>query len=352
MKNYKTFIHIVIITFLTSCDKETIIDQIVNFNDMPGEHINEMEIDNNNDFFYITSEIDAPVNYLSIKFSYCYILFIKKTSESGEFETLNDDFMAVNDIIFDKTNSLWARNAKTIYLKEGDTYRKIVDLPSDSGLFRFMTVDNENNIWVGGSTALYKIDSNLNVEKFTDENSHLNSAVTNIHVDKDNNIWLALWNNQGVLKIEKDKWINYNSENSNITSQNIWCLVLDKDNNLWIGTGHINKQISLMRFDGEKWETLNPPDNNNEIITGTVRKLFADENKIYMVSEKVENMAFSSNVLLTFDGTNWNKINKVPEDDGIADLKIDDFRKTVWIRTLSKGIYKLKKGENTSVKPV
>ena len=59
------------------------------------------------------------------------------------------------------------------------------------------------------------------------------------------------------IKIEKDKWINYNSENSNITSQNIWCLVTDKDNNLWIGTGHYNKQISLMRFDGKKWETIN-----------------------------------------------------------------------------------------------
>lgn len=344
MKTYKSFIFLVTISLLISCNKENLLDQIVNFSNMPGKHINEMEIDNNNVFYYVTSERDTSVEVPPYSSSFPSKSYLsKRETETSDFEILDDDFIFVDEMLFDKNNNLWARNAKTIYLKEGDIYRKIVDLPDDSGLFRFMTVDNENNIWAGGFTALYKIDSNLNVEKFTDENSPLNSPVTSIHVDKDNNIWLALWNNQGVLKIEKDKWINYNSENSNITSQNIWCLVTDKDNNLWIGTGHDNKQISLMRFDGKKWETINPRDNNNEIITGTVRKLFADENKIYVVSEKDENMAFSSNVLLTFDGTNWSKINKVPEDDGIADLNIDNFRQKVWIRTLNKGIFELPK---------
>lgn len=344
MKTYKSFILLVIIAFLISCDKENLIDQIVDFSDMPGKHIMEMEIDNDNIFYYATSERDTSVEvppWASYIPSKAYLS--KRETEMGDFEILDDDFIFVDEMLFDKNNNLWARNAKTIYLKEGDIYREIVDLPDDSGLFNFITVDNENNIWAGGFTALYKIDNNLNIEKFTDENSPLTSPVTNIHVDKDNNIWLALWNNQGVLKIEKDKWINYNSENSNITSQNIWCLVTDKDNNLWIGTGHDNKQISLMRFDGEKWETINPRNDKNEIITGTVRKLFADENRIYVISEQVDKMAFSSNELLTFDGISWNKIYDVPEDDGIADIKIDDYRQSVWIRTLNKGIFKLSK---------
>lgn len=329
---------------LLSCDKENLPDQIVDFNDMPGKHIHEMEIDNNHVFYYVTSERDTSMEvapYSSSVPSKTYLS--KRVTETSDFEIIDDDFIFVEEMLFDKNNNLWARNAKTIYLKEGDLFREIVDLPDDSGLFRFMTIDNENNIWAGGFTALYKIDSNLNIEKFSNENSPLNSSVTNIHVDKDNNIWLALWNNKGVLKIEKDKWINYNSENSGITSQNIWCLVTDKDNNLWIGTGYDNNQISLMRFDGEKWETISPRNDKNEVVTGTVRNLYADENRIYVVSEQVDNMAISASELLTFDGISWNKIYDIPEHDGIADIKIDDYRNTVWIRTLNKGIFKLPK---------
>ena len=346
MKTYKSFILLVTITFIFSCDKVNLIDQIVDFKDMPGKHINEMEIDNNNDFYFVTSERDTSVEvplWASYIPSKSYLS--KRESETSEFEILDDNFIFVDEILFDKNNNLWARNAKTICLRDGETCKKIIDLSDIAGLFKFMEVDNENNIWAGGlATGLYKIDSNLDIEKFTPENSPLpRYSMTDIHIDENNNIWLAVWDNQGVLKIEKDKWINYNSKNSNITSQNIWCLVTDKDNNLWIGTGHDNKQISLMRFDGKKWETINPRNDKNEIITGTVRKLFADENRIYVVSEQVDNMAFSSNELLTFDGVSWNKIYDVPEDDGIADIRVDNFRQTVWIRTLNKGIFKLTK---------
>lgn len=346
MEKCKSLILLVTITCLFSCEKENLIDQIVDFKDMPGQYIMEMEIDNNNIFYFATSERDTSVevpnwaSYIPLK---AYLS--KRETETGKFEILDDDFIFVDEMLFDKNNNLWARNTKTIYMKDGETYKEIIDLSDTVGLFMFMAVDNENNIWAGGlSTGLYKIDSNLDIKKFTPENSPLpRYSMTNIHIDKNNNIWLAVWNNQGVLKIEKDNWINYNSNNSNITSQNIWCLVTDKDNNLWIGTGHDDKQISLMRFDGEQWETINPRNNKNEIITGTVRKLFADENKIYVVSEEVKNMTFSSNELLTFDGVSWNKINDLPEDDGIADLIIDNFRQKVWIRTLNKGIFKIVK---------
>ena len=311
---------------------------------MPGKHLLEMEIDNNNDFYFVTGEVDTsvviPLWSSSIPFK-SYLS--KRKSESDEFEILDNDFISVDEIVFDKKNNLWARNGKVIFKREGQTNKKIIELSNEEGLFQFIAVDNENNIWAGGlATGLFKIDNDLKVKRFTPENSLLpRYSMTNIHIDRNNNIWLALWDNQGVLKITNDNWKVYNSNNSNITSQNIWCLVSDKDDNLWIGTGHDNKQISLMRFDGQIWGTMNPRNEKNEIISGTVRQLFSDDNKIYVVSEQNDNNGFYRNQLLTFDGNNWNKVYNLPEDDGIADLKIDNFRHSIWIRTLNNGIFKL-----------
>ena len=39
MKTNKSIVFLMIIVFLISCDKENLLDQIVDFNDMPGKHI-------------------------------------------------------------------------------------------------------------------------------------------------------------------------------------------------------------------------------------------------------------------------------------------------------------------------
>jgi len=345
MNTLKFRIIFIIIIASISCEKENEPNKQSDLSaEMPGKHIQDMEIDYNNDFYFVTSEIDTSID-IPLFSSYLPSRFYlsKKISESEEFEILDNDFIKVDEILFDRNNNLWARNAKEVFLRNGQTNQKIIELSNDDGLFRFIAVDNENNIWTGGlQTGLYKIDNQMNIIKYNTENSDLpTNSMTNIHIDKNNNIWIALWNNKGVLKITKDNWIVYNSNNSNITSQNIWCLVTDKNDNLWIGTGHDNENQSLMRFDGQNWETMNPQNDKNEIIKGTVRQLYSDTNRIYVVSVQVDNMAFSSNELLTFDGINWDKVHDIPEDDGIADLKIDYFRQIVWIRTLNQGIFKI-----------
>jgi ligand-binding sensor domain-containing protein len=345
MNTIKFLIIFTIIIASVSCEKVNIQNIQADLSaEMPGKHIQDMEIDNNNNLYFVTSETDTSIDiplwssYIPSKF-----YLSRKICESGEFIILDNDFIQADEILFDRNNKLWARNGKEIFLRNGQINQKIIELSSDEGLFQFIAVDNENNIWTGGlQTGLYKIDNKLNITKYNTENSGLpTNSMTNIHIDKNNNIWIALWNNKGILKISKDSWIVYNSNNSNITSQNIWCLVTDKNDNLWIGTGHDNENQSLMRFDGENWETINPRNDKNEIVKGTVRKLYSDINRIYVVSEKVEKMAFSSNELLTFDGINWNKIYDIPEDDAIADLKIDYYRQIVWIRTLNSGIFNI-----------
>ena len=165
--------------------------------------------------------------------------------------------------------------------------------------------------------------------------------MNNIHIDKNNAVWIALSGHAGVLRISDDEWTVYNSTNSGITDQSIWCLVSDKNGDIWIGTGHDNENENLMKFDGSDWTSIRPQNSDDESVSGTVRGLYSDGNKIYVLVVQYENAAFSSNELLTFDGQSWEKISSIPDDDGIDDIKMDYSRGVVWIRSLNKGIFQV-----------
>ncbi len=345
MKVLAFLILVILITGSLSCEKERQKKNLHNLSTgMPGQRIQDMEIDLANNFYFLTIEIDTAVNVPLWSSSLPSRFYLsKRLSESDKFEIVDNDFLKVQEILFDKNNNLWSRSAKAIYQREGSVNKKIIELPGDTGVFQFIAVDNDNNIWAGGlQTGLYKINQQLKITKYHTANSPLpTNSITNIHVDKENNIWLSLWDNKGVVKIAKDKWIAYNSSNSTITHQNIWCLVTDKEGNLWIGTGHDNKNQSLMKFDGKNWETRNPQNTKNESINGTVRRIYSDSKRIFVVSEKTANSSFSSNELLIFDGLSWKKVSDIPDDDSIVDFKVDNSRQVVWIRTLNKGIFKM-----------
>ena len=304
--------------------------------EMPGTHLNDMAIDNNHVFYFVTSEMDCeverPIWSSYIPFRY-YLL--RRTTETGSFEVLNDRFWG-GKLCVDKNNQLWVMNSNAIY-RVDDSFNKVLIVES-GGIFEFISVDNDNNIWAGGlQTGLYKIDNQLNVDHYD-----VYPIIDAIHIDKNNTVWVGFWG--GVLKISNDQWEVYD----NFTSQRIWSLVTDKNGHLWAGTGGFNEENqSLVRFDGTQWETINPRNDKNEFVKGTVRHLQSDGHKIYVVPEQVNvypnggGASFTSNDLLTFDGVKWDKVYEIPEDDGIADLVVDNYLKVVWIRTLNKGIFKI-----------
>ena len=314
--------------------------------EMLGTSLQNMTIDINNVFYFVTSEFDSeaecPIWSSSIPFRH---YLSRRAEETGNFEILNDRFIG-GKLFFDKNNQLWSYDYRTIYKIDGNSYNKIIELSYDVGLFNSIAVDNDNNIWAGGlQTGLYKIDTQLNITHY---NSELpTNSMTNIHIDKNNNIWIALWNRE-VLKISKDQWVVYD----NISSQSIWCLVTDKNEHLWIGTGHFNEENqSLRRFDGTQWETVKPRNDKNEHVKGTVRFLQSDGQRIYAVAEHVRVFPNGSgaeqisNELLSFDGNKWNKIYEVPDDANIFDLVVDHYRQALWVLT-HKGIYKIPKRNN------
>ena len=345
MRSLKAQILFIIILGFVSCKKEQTLEQVnLILAEMPGSHLLEMEIDKLNDFYFVSSEPDTSIEvpwHASTIPSKNYLF--KRNPETKLYEIIDDDFVAVEEILFDKNNRLWARNSKTLYLREGNTNRPIIELSDDQGLFRSFTIDQNNNIWIGGLiTGLYKISPNLSISHYTKENSEIpTNSMTDIHADKNNNIWMALWENKGIMKLSDNDWTLYNTDNSNITDQSIWSLVIDHNNHLWIGCGWHYPYKPLMRFNGNEWKLIKPQI-DDQLVEGTVRKLYADNHKTYAVIEKSNEADIYISSLLTYDGNTWEREKTIPEDDGIADLVFDEARKVIWVRTLNKGIFKIK----------
>ena len=296
--------------------------------------ITDMEINNNNQFYFAASSYLGGNSYL-----------YRKMTENSDLEVIDNNFVETGNMIFDKDNNIWAITSAGLILRKNNKCDTIIklDYNKGEGSFNSIAVDKDNNVWVGGwLTGLYKIDALLNITKYTSENSDLKSNnIERIYIDESNTIWISLDNplliNQ-VLKITGNNWKTYDPINTKYNS--IWSFVVDKNENLWIGTQWDDLNESLIKFDGTNWETVIPMNDKKEVIQGTVSLLFSDSNRIYVVILSTKEPY--SEQLLTFDGVNWNKIYGLPESDFfIWDLKTDVNKQTLWIRT-SNGMYKLK----------
>lgn len=180
--------------------------------------------------------------------------------------------------------------------------------------------------------------------KYTQNNSQLPWDMTRaVANDNDNNIWIGTDN--GIVKIESEKWINYNSKNTVIPSssynknktESVRDLAVDNNNNKWFIIGW-----EVYKYDNKTWtkyDSINSPIN-------WARKIVVDNNNIWFTSWKG---------VAKFDGIKWCVFDKenhnLPSDKtlGVFIDKLD----RVWIGTfggnviIEKGTTKLLNDKNS-----
>lgn len=338
----KCIFFVLLILSNLSCEKAEILKPHLFPENLPGKFIGDMALDSEGGLWFVTSEIDTTINLPPYSSSLPIRAYLTRFYKNS-FEVFDDRFIGAQKMIFDKNDRLWFFGGKKLYYLNDNRYVVLYKLPDDIGLIKWITTDQDRNIWVGGLNApLLKItvDPKIKIDQITSSLLPTTSSTAG-HFDKNNNLWLALWDH-GIGKLDTmGRWTFYNSSNSSLPYQNFWCITSDKNNNIWAGTGWNNNAVNLMKFDGSKWKEITAKDDKGNTIYGTVRQLYSDNNKIWIVSETCVNSAFDSNYLITFDGASWNRIYSVPSDDGIADIELDLSSKKAWIGTWNNGYIEL-----------
>ncbi len=159
----------------------------------------------------------------------------------------------ITDLINDPfRNKIWigtALNPSTNIYNFDHTTQKINPLKTDvqTSFARYLAMDQENKLWIGTwSNGLYVSDADLktftevNIQKTNTRKDNINfETVLDIHIDKNNIIWLSMAYGGGVIQIiPNKKFMNayHQLENSMLQRDfNVQSIYKDA-NKLWVGT--------------------------------------------------------------------------------------------------------------------
>jgi len=173
------------------------------------------------------------------------------------------------------------------------------ELPWD--MTRAIACDLDNNIWIGTDNGIVKIENNKWIH-FNSKNTIINSAAYNknetesvryIAVDKQNNKWFVIdWD---VYKYDNEKWTKYDSINSPIR----WArtIFIDHNNNVWFSSWD-----GIAKFDGKNWEVFNKT--NSNLPTDQVLSVYVDKEDRIWIGTFEGNVMIEKNNTIPLNDTN------------------------------------------------
>ncbi|HEY5508335.1 MAG TPA: response regulator, partial [Paludibacter sp.] len=182
--------------------------------------------------------------------------------------------------------------------------------------------------WLGSDGAGIQ-QYNLNTDAFEKNealsliNSIAGKAVISLRKDKMGNVWMATYG-KGLVSynLHTKQILQYTSENSSLTSNNVWSLYIDKKDNLWIG---VISGGGLFKFDYSK-KVLERQDTKTKNVTNIT------ESK----NGKLLFAAFDN--IGVYDPIS--KSSKLISTDLTIQSIYEDKKGTIWIGTERNGILK------------
>jgi ligand-binding sensor domain-containing protein len=185
---------------------------------------------------------------------------------------------------------------------------------------RFLTIDAQNNLWVGTDIDLSKFDG-INWTSYTTATGLPNNNLTCVALDTQGNKWFGT--RGGISKYNGTNWINYTTSNG-LIKNDVTCITIDSQGNKWIGTSS-----GVSKFDGTNWTNYTTTDGliNNNVLCISIDIL---GNKWIGTSGGVSK----------FDGTNWTNKTKHPDIQNypynsysVNSIANDPKKGTIWFGT-------------------
>lgn len=263
-------------------------------------------------------------------FLFCF--YIKTFSQNPEWIVYNmaNSEMPGNDISCienDEFGNMWIGvNGDCCYLIHFDGINLEekysigpIMLPDSKCIFRIMsmiTPDDKGIMWLGTSIGLIEFDG-TSFTRWDKTNSYLpGNFIQDIAKDSEGTKWLATGfptgiegETYGLVKIDSDwKVTTFDTLNSQIPSNNVWCIEIDKYDNVWVGTSMYAWAPfggkGLAKFDGTTWTLYNV--NNSGLPSNNIIDIKIDDadNK-WILTESG---------LARYDNFSWEVYNREEED--------------------------------------
>ena len=198
--------------------------------------------------------------------------------------------------------------------------------------------DHENKIWVGldGSDG---VAATFDGTVWTSNNPSNNHVLT-MFEDHADNMWFGTWGENGIRKWDRasDTWTIINTQNSGLSSHDMWygAIMEDSNNNMWFGTIGMNGPAGpggLAKFDGNNWTVYNA--SNSGLPTNLIVGSLLDRNGNFWLAHGWENRGVTR-----FDGYSWMNFNT--GNCGIAGNSVnsifEDSNGNLWFATWGQGV--------------
>lgn len=245
--------------------------------------------------------------------------------ESGEVKRIDHNLdydnepVICNNMVREITgidNEVWIATQNGLNLYNKDTNKMSIFNESDglaSNDVLSLLVDDNGVLWIGTYYGLSSYDRNGNMVNYNEillESGITAGPITDIHQDKDGDIWFAANIDNGLIRYTNGDFQKYNLSSDKKFYSKIYSINSSDDNYIWLGT-----DSGLMKLDKSnnhiniynEWDGM-----NNSFIYG-------------ILIDEYENLWFSTNNgILKFDMEN-NKFVNFNIDDGLQSKEFNQY---------------------------
>ncbi len=281
--------------------------------------------------------------------------------------------VGVNAIIQDHHGYLWINTLEGLAKYDGYEFKLYKNIPGDSTSILSderepLQLDHDGNLWLGTRIGISRYEPHcdcfanypLDAADFAElELGLASNGVSAITVDKDNNLWVGVQGG-GLLRYdrENDEFIRYldDPEDPNsLVNDIVRHLLADRQGHIWIGTGygHPDNGKGLVRFDpvtGKATRFKHAPENPNSLLDNRISALLEDrQGRIWVGTYQCGLHYFDPQeevfVRMMPDESQPNRIHapelkgKVWQNDPFVSILYEDRNGGFWVGTLGKGIH-------------
>ena len=260
------------------------------------------------------------------------------TWQNYSFSRYNVSFDQIHDAVVDKYGKLWVASGLNYGQETGSPiypdslqYFELekmhtVNLNQWYWWINSIFTDRSNNKWITSTDGLYKVNDE-GVEFFSTDNSDIPDDYTfTTAQDAAGNIWIGTIYG-GLAKYDGTNWTVYDTTNSGIPSNVVTQIIVDKNQNIWAAT-----ENGLAEFTGSIWKVINK--DNSDIRDNIIYHFALDNNGGIWLGNRFG--------LFHFDGFRWenfNEDNSPMATDLIDDIKVDKDN-NVWVAVYRGGLLK------------